>query len=75
MTSHNRNDEELRKILDGLKALRIKAGVTQREMRQRTGLHVSEIETGRKNISITTLDRFCLFFDITLEEFFEQIDM
>lgn len=75
MTRHNRNDEDLRKIIERLKALRREAGVTQREMREQTGLHVSEIEAGRKNISITSLDRICLYFHLTLEEFFEGLEL
>ena len=48
----------------GLKELRLKRGMTQRELAQRSGVHhveIAQIETGKRNVRAVSLDtaRLC----------------
>lgn len=43
----------------GLKELRLKRGMTQRELAQRSGVHhveIAQIETGKRNVRAVSLD-------------------
>ncbi|WP_405412214.1 helix-turn-helix domain-containing protein [Maribacter sp. Asnod1-A12] len=70
MKGHIRNDKLLLKISNRLKTLRFQKGVTQEEVYNETGVHISRIEAGKSNISVTTLHRLCIYFEIDLVEFF-----
>jgi transcriptional regulator with XRE-family HTH domain len=53
-----------------LKAVRAKAGITQEEVYNRTGIHIGRIESGKANVTVMTLMHICEFYGITLQEFF-----
>ncbi len=73
MKGHIRNDKLLLKISIRLKLLRSLKGVTQEEVYNETGIHISRIEAGKTNISVTTLNRLCEYFEIDLVEFFRLL--
>lgn len=68
-----RNQELLIRIAVRIKQLRESKGVSQEIMYMDTQIHVARIETAKVNISVSTLDAICRYFDITLSEFFAGI--
>jgi DNA-binding XRE family transcriptional regulator len=69
--SQLKNQLLLKKIANRIKLLREKQDVTQEQFYYDTGIHLGRIETGKMNISISTLDSICRYFNLTLEEFFK----
>lgn len=63
----------LKKIARRVKELREKTGLTQEEFYNDTGIHVARIETGRRDISVSTLEKICEAFGLTFVEFFKGI--
>ena len=68
-----RNQELLLQIALKLKKLREKNGVSQEELYNATDIHIARIETGKVNISISTLSALCDYFGISLSDFFKKI--
>ncbi|HYH57570.1 MAG TPA: helix-turn-helix transcriptional regulator [Anseongella sp.] len=56
-----------------IKELRKNAGITQEEFYIDTNIHVARIETGKQNISVSTLLRICGYLGITIQDFFLQL--
>jgi transcriptional regulator with XRE-family HTH domain len=69
-----KDEKLLAAIVMGLKALRMKKGITQEDFFNDTGIHISRIETGKVNVSISTLKAIVSYFDISLTVFFQAID-
>lgn len=69
------DEEALRLIVGKLAALREQRGVFQKVVARATGLNVGLIETGRRNITVYSLDRLCRYYGITLTEFFRELEM
>ncbi len=68
-----RNQDLLLRIALRIKRLRELRGISQEVMYMDTQIHVARIETARVNISVSTLDAICRYFDITLAEFFATL--
>lgn len=68
-----KNSILIRKMADRIKVLRAKKGVTQEEFYNDTGIHLGRIESGDSNITVSTLDAICKYFDVTLEQFFKGL--
>lgn len=68
-----KNSVLLRKMAERIKMLRSKKGVTQEEFFNDTGIHLGRIESGNSNITVSTLDAICKYFDMTLEQFFRGL--
>jgi transcriptional regulator with XRE-family HTH domain len=66
-----KNQVLLKKIASRIKALRDKKEVTQEQFYYDTGIHLGRIETGNMNVTVSTLDVICQYFDLSLEEFFK----
>lgn len=75
MAKHNRNDEAIHKIAEKLKMIRKQAGLLQKPVTRETGVNVGDVEAELTNLSITTLDRLCRYYGITLTEFFKELEM
>lgn len=75
MINLERNNEALIMIAAKFRILRRKAGLAQKTVVKDTGLNIGNIEAARSNINITTLERLCRYYGLTLEEFFEDIDL
>lgn len=71
MGSHIKDKELLNEIAEKLKSLRYKKGLTQEDVYNDTGIHISRVETSKVNISVSTLNALCKYFDISLKEFFQ----
>lgn len=67
-----KNEDLLRKIALRIKALRDTKGVTQEDFYNDTGIHVGRIESLKRNVSITTIEDICNYFNITISEFFDD---
>lgn len=76
MLDLERNNEILQKIAAKLRLLRRKAGLLQKTVSGRKpGLNMGHLEGARKNVTLTTLERLCEYYNITLDEFFKDIDI
>jgi transcriptional regulator with XRE-family HTH domain len=71
--SQVKNQVLLKKIANRIKSLREKQAITQEQFYFDTGIHLGRIETGRMNVSISTLDAICRYFGLSLEDFFKGI--
>lgn len=68
-------DENLmKKVALRLKGLRETAGLSQDQVYIETDIHIGRLETGKVNVSISTLSALCKFYEITLVDFFKKID-
>jgi transcriptional regulator with XRE-family HTH domain len=68
------NDTLLRSIARRLKQLRIERGYTQEVVTDQTGVNVGLYEVGTTNITVVLLTVLCNFYNISLEDFFHDID-
>lgn len=57
-----------------IKSIRQSKGITQEEFYNDTGIHIARIETGKLNLSISTLKQICDYFDLSLCEFFKEFE-
>lgn len=73
MGSHLKDEILLQKISTKLKILREKAKLTQEDVYNDTGIHISRIETGKVNITVSTLSALCDYFNLKLSTFFEKL--
>ncbi len=69
-----RNDKLLKLIALKIKELRVNNGVSQEDFYFDTGIHIARIETGRLNITVSTLEVICKYFKITMVDFFNGIE-
>lgn len=75
MASHLRNEELLLKISTSLKLLREKKELTQEDVYNDTGIHISRIESSKANITLSTLGALCKYYQISLFDFFKEINL
>lgn len=65
----------LRSTVDGLKVLRRQRNLTQEDFYNDTGIHISRVETGRVNITLSTLKTILDYYQVPLSVFFQQINL
>lgn len=58
-----------------VKELRCQAGITQEEFYIDTNIHIARIETGKHNISLSTLHRICSYLGLTIRDFFSEVNI
>lgn len=68
------NDKLLRSIGRRLKQLREEKGLTQEVVTDRTKVNVGLYEVGTTNMTIVVLTVLCNFYDVSLKEFFRDMD-
>jgi transcriptional regulator with XRE-family HTH domain len=68
-----KNQALLDKIVLLIKQLRGEKGLTQEDFYNDTGIHIARIESGKANVSVSTLYQIVTYFEISLEEFFKRI--
>ena len=61
-------------VVAGLRLLRTEQKITQEDFYNDTGIHISRIETGRVNISISTLKAILDYYKVTMSSFFDRIN-
>jgi transcriptional regulator with XRE-family HTH domain len=62
----------LKEIARQLRQLREKHNLSQEDVYNDTGINISRIESAKANISVSTLDALCKYYDLTLKEFFSR---
>lgn len=75
MVKQIRRDVEIRAIAVRLRKMREETGKYQKDVARETGMNMGDIEAGRYNITVTTLDRLCRYYGITMAEFFEGLEL
>jgi transcriptional regulator with XRE-family HTH domain len=65
----------LRSTVHGLKVLRRQRNLTQEDFYNDTGIHISRVETGRVNITLSTLKTILDYYQVPLSEFFQSINL
>ncbi len=75
MINLERNNDVLLKIAAKFRILRRKAGLAQKAVAKDTGLNIGNIEAARSNINITSLELLCRYYGVTLDEFFDDMDL
>ena len=66
------NRELLLKIAKKIKQLRENKGISQEMFYIDTDIHIARIETGKLNITISTLQAICDYFGVSLSDFFKD---
>lgn len=69
---YTRNKKLLKKTSLRIKELRALKGVTQEDFYNDTGINISRIERAINDVSLSTLERICEYFDIPLKDFFKK---
>lgn len=69
-----RDQELLDNIAARLKSLREEKGLSQENVYNELDVHIGRIEVGKVNVSVSTLSKLCQYFDISLTEFFSEIE-
>jgi transcriptional regulator with XRE-family HTH domain len=67
------NKEILLELANRIKALRNEKKLTQAICYEDTGINFGRIERGVRDISFTTLVKICNYFNISVNEFLEDI--
>jgi transcriptional regulator with XRE-family HTH domain len=67
------NTELLSKIVKKIKQLREEKHISQEMFYFDTEIHIARIETGKINITVSTLKDICDYFNISIVDFFDGI--
>lgn len=73
MSKQRKNTILVSKIANRIKQLREEKGISQDSFFIDTDIHIARIESGRSNITVSTLSAICDYFGITLSDFFKEI--
>ena len=68
------NQELLNKIAKRIKQLREEKGISQDTFYIDTDIHIARIELGQVNITVSTLQDVCAYFEISIVEFFMGVE-
>ncbi|MCP9751480.1 helix-turn-helix domain-containing protein [Ferruginibacter sp. HRS2-29] len=69
-----KNDELLGKIGNALKELRKSKGILQADFGNDTGIHIARVESGTRNLTISSLSVLTDYLDIKLSDFFKLVE-
>lgn len=73
--TQRRDDAMLQAIAAKLKELRAKTGMTQLAVAKKTGQNRGRMEAAQSNMTISSLEKTCQFYEISLEDFFDGIEI
>lgn len=60
-----------------VRKVRLEQGISQEELADRCGLHrtyISDVELGKRNISLENIERIAISLNRTLSDFFKQVE-
>lgn len=69
-----KNEILLKKIALCVKEVRKKTSITLDDFYVDTGIHLARIEQGKTNITVSTLEKICNYFNISLADFFVMME-
>jgi len=61
------------KISRKIRIIRSESGTTLEELYNDNGIHLARIESGFSNITVSTLNAICSYFDLTLKDFYNDL--
>lgn len=67
--------ELLSKVILYLKQVREKQSLTQEVVFYDTGIHIGRIESGKFDLTLTTLKKLCNYYDITMYSVFRKLEI
>lgn len=73
MVKQQRDNSLMKAVGRRLRELRESIGLSQETVLFKTGIYLTRIENGKRNISISTLIELCKVYNITLREFFKKV--
>lgn len=73
MKGQRRNEKLIQAIAERLRQIRLEKGLTQETVYFDTQIHLARIESGKFNVSVSTLWDLCDYYKITLDDFFKGI--
>jgi len=74
MPKQYQDSELLTKVISKIKKIRKDKNCTLENFYFDTGIHLARIEQGKTNLTVSTLSRICSYFEISLYQFFEDIE-
>lgn len=60
-----------------VRKVRLEQGISQEELADRCGLHrtyISDVELGKRNISLENIERIAISLNRTLSDFFNEVE-
>ena len=60
-----------------VRKVRLEQGISQEELAERCGLHrtyISDVELGKRNLSLENIERIAISLNKTLAEFFREVE-
>lgn len=72
MNQQRKNTRLLEAVANRLKSIRAAKELSQEIVYNDTQIHIARIETAKANISVSTLNDLCIYYHITLQEFFAE---
>ena len=72
MSQQRKNTKLLQAVANRLKSIRASQELSQEIVFNDTQIHIARIETAKANVSISTLNDLCLYYHITLQDFFAE---
>ena len=60
-----------------VRKVRLEQGISQEELADRCGLHrtyISDVEIGKRNISLENIERIAISLNRTLSDFFKEVE-
>lgn len=60
-----------------VRKIRLEQGISQEELAERCGLHrtyISDIELGKRNVSLENIERIAISLNKTLSDFFKEVE-
>ena len=60
-----------------VRKVRLEQGISQEELADRCGLHrtyISDVELGKRNISLENIERIAVSLNRTLSDFFKEVE-
>lgn len=74
MNAYRRNTLFIKEVADKFREIRKSKGLSQESVFIDTDYNIGRIESGKKNISISTLYDLCKYYNISLKDFFDGIE-
>lgn len=73
MNSQRHDTQFINAVGKRLKELRNEKGLSQETVYFHTNIHIGRVETGKYNITISTLKQLCDYYGISVADFFKGL--